>query len=156
MMFKRTAAGKDDTPLKMTAMIDVVFQLLIFFLVGTQFRTPEGEMAAHLPKEGPGPVDKTAVDPILVTLLAPADRTHEPAVRVDGRPISMGRLENRMFRIASDKRIRDSVPVIIEAEPDVRYRWVIRTLNVSRKAGFGKVHFAASKRNATRPDVTVE
>ena len=157
MVFKRTAAGKKDTPLKMTAMIDIVFQLLIFFLIGTQFRVPEGEMAAHLPgRGGPDPPPPEVVEPIRVALLAPADRTREPAALMDGRRTSMRQMETWVFRAASDKRTRNSVAEIIDAEPDVRYRWVIRTLDVCRKAGFASVHVAASKRGAARADATAE
>ena len=40
----------DEVDLDLTPMIDIVFQLLIFFMCATKFRTPEGLIEAYLPK----------------------------------------------------------------------------------------------------------
>ena len=45
MKFLRPHAA-ESTTLKMTSMIDVVFLLLIFFIVAAKFRVPEGELDA--------------------------------------------------------------------------------------------------------------
>jgi biopolymer transport protein ExbD len=39
----------------MTPMIDIVFQLLIFFMLTMHFQEVEGKMLSQLPKHGPGP-----------------------------------------------------------------------------------------------------
>ena len=40
-----------EIELDMTPMIDVVFQLLIFFMLTIEFKTLEGKLAAYLPKD---------------------------------------------------------------------------------------------------------
>ena len=156
----------EHTSLKMTAMIDVVFLLLIFFIVGTKFRVPEGELDAYLPDEG-APVKPTErkipVDEIRVLLRISAAGASNPAVPpavfLDGKRLGAGMttgsmrwLSDELTKLAKDDQaVREEVPVIIEAEPRLAYRWVIQALNICRKARFKKVHFAASRRGAPLP-----
>jgi biopolymer transport protein ExbD len=164
MMFSKKGKKSENVELKMTAMIDVVFQLLIFFLVGTKFRVPEGELEAYLPEEG-APTNQTRrleeVDEIRVSLLVShRGATGEPRVLIDNKRVQPGSrfgkspmawLESELFRLGKSKAMRDEVPIIISAEPDLSYKWVIATLNTCRKARFKKVNFAASARNAPDP-----
>ena len=41
----------EEVVLDLTPMIDIVFNLLIFFMCATKFRTPEGVIEAFLPKD---------------------------------------------------------------------------------------------------------
>jgi len=143
-----------EARLQLTPMIDVTFQLLIFFLVAMRFRTPDGDLPAHLPEGGGPPVEQ-----IWVTLRVSQDGPKAApsvlldGVGADGRALAgpMAWLEGRLRKLAADPRIRDEVPVVIEAQPHLAYQWVVHTLNVCRKLGFKQVHFAASKRNAPAP-----
>ena len=55
-------ATGDDTELNMTPMIDIVFQLIIFFLLSLKFKNVDRRIDAALPKDrGPAPVP-TPVD----------------------------------------------------------------------------------------------
>jgi biopolymer transport protein ExbD len=52
MARKSSAPGiPDEMKGDMTPMIDVVFQLLIFFMLTIKFKTLEGKLAAYLPKD---------------------------------------------------------------------------------------------------------
>ena len=56
MFFRRRRieeVGADE--LNMTPMIDVVFQLLIFFMLTMHFKEVEGKLLSQLPKHGPAP-----------------------------------------------------------------------------------------------------
>ena len=58
-MARKRKRGPEE-PIKgdMTPMIDIVFQLLIFFMLTIQFKTLEGKLAAYLPKDvGVNPSD---------------------------------------------------------------------------------------------------
>ncbi len=44
-------AMKSNTTMEMTPMIDVTFQLLIFFMLTIKFKILEGKLAAYLPKD---------------------------------------------------------------------------------------------------------
>lgn len=154
MKFQKTQRRAKNAGLKMTPMIDVVFLLLVFFLVGTHFRVPEGELDARA-STGPGP---HVAEDIRITLrVGPrgADGDARPSVLVDGRLVPgtnkqdpMSGLGVLLEQLASAPRIREDVAVVIEAEPALSYRWVIRALDLCRRAEFSRVVFAASKRNA--------
>ncbi len=52
MSRKRRRHGENSEPvLEMTPMIDVTFQLLIFFMCTIKFKVLEGKLAAYLPKD---------------------------------------------------------------------------------------------------------
>lgn len=165
--FRAEAPSSKDTDLQLTPMIDVVFQLLIFFLIGTKFRVPEGELEAYLPRdEGPptalhkplvdikevritlrvsqrGAVDPDAPPNVLL------DNTASPGIVEGG---GMAWLRARLTDISNnDRTALEKLPVVIEAEPHLAYRWVIETLDICRGIGFRQVNFAASKRNAPLP-----
>ena len=51
MRIRRNKNIQDDESLPMTPMIDIVFQLLIFFLLSAKFIALEGQLASYLPKD---------------------------------------------------------------------------------------------------------
>jgi biopolymer transport protein ExbD len=60
----------------MTPMIDVVFQLMIFFMCTIQFKTLEGKLSAYLPKDvGPNPSDARPLDKVDVVILVEEEGT---------------------------------------------------------------------------------
>ena len=60
---RRKRPEDPDTTIDMTPMIDIVFNLLIFFMCATKFRTEEGLIEAFLPK-GLGTASANQTDPI--------------------------------------------------------------------------------------------
>ena len=106
---RRPAGDKDD--LKMTAMIDIVFLLLIFFVMTFKVLAPEGDFNVKMPqKAGPGESPPGELPPLVVQLragqggrlaairfgdreLASFDELHRqirPLVRDDAGPGSAG------------------------------------------------------------------
>jgi biopolymer transport protein ExbD len=56
--------------LNMTPMIDVVFQLLIFFMLTMHFKEVEGKLLSQLPRQGPGPGEAPRLDDLRVFVCA--------------------------------------------------------------------------------------
>ncbi|MFO7900591.1 MAG: biopolymer transporter ExbD [Planctomycetota bacterium] len=167
MKFLRDTGPASDSKLQMTPMIDIVFQILVFFFVASKFRIPEGELEAYLPKDQ-GPAKKLEVltpEPeIRVTIRATRRRPGEAearptyeVTRAPGGGIEMDvdrtvlgglrTLQTEIRQHAQDKQVREEVPVILEVEPTVKYKWVIKAVSICRGEGFQQVEFAASKRN---------
>ncbi|MHC4780471.1 MAG: ExbD/TolR family protein, partial [Planctomycetota bacterium] len=68
---KRKETETEKMEGNMTPMIDVCFQLLIFFMVTSKFKTLEGKLSAYLPKDrGPNiyQVDPPETLPVRVVL----------------------------------------------------------------------------------------
>ena len=54
---KTTSSGDDKIELQMTPMIDIVFQLLTFFIMTLKIVTPEGDFNITMPAGGSAPQD---------------------------------------------------------------------------------------------------
>ena len=79
MIFRRRRLPDESKPdaLNMTPMIDIVFQLLIFFMLSMHFKEVEGKLLSQLPKHGPGPGPASVRDELRIVLCAGGDwRTH--------------------------------------------------------------------------------
>jgi len=75
MKFRKTAGERQDSvELQMTAMIDIVFQLLIFFIMTFKIVQLEGDfnIKMPLPSEATDPLDAPPIPPIKVRLIAGA------------------------------------------------------------------------------------
>jgi biopolymer transport protein ExbD len=51
MRFGKKEKAKSDSDMDLTPMIDIIFQLLTFFLLSARFIAFEGQLQAHLPKD---------------------------------------------------------------------------------------------------------
>ncbi|MDP7134402.1 MAG: biopolymer transporter ExbD, partial [Planctomycetota bacterium] len=58
----------ENDEIEMSSMIDIVFQLLIFFMVGTNFSVPEKKMVTDLPRSGAPPVEQKKLELIKIYL----------------------------------------------------------------------------------------
>ncbi len=82
MRLLKPSAGSSAPEMQMTPMIDMVFQLLIYFLFTFKIVTTEGDFNMKLPKmdEGTGPKE-TLVEPLEVNLRAdPSGELREIAI----------------------------------------------------------------------------
>ena|SRR2546423_9310419 len=66
----RTRAGQSRVEMQMTPMIDMVFQLLIYFLFTFRISAVEGDFNIKLPKLAPPVVDASLIPPFAVQLRA--------------------------------------------------------------------------------------
>jgi biopolymer transport protein ExbD len=153
MPVKRKAAAPEEgvAQLNMTPMIDVVFQLLIFFIVGMEIRVPEGILNSHLPKDrGPSVPDDQKIDinPPELKIRLVVDKTssgegQKPAVDIyfeQYRCADIPDLENKLVRLGEELA---SIPIIIDGAPEVPFDLILRTLNACVKAKFTQISFKA-------------
>jgi biopolymer transport protein ExbD len=74
MKFRHTTSGgSDKVEMQMTPMIDIVFQLLTFFLFSFKIAAIEGDFNIRMPVAGPGTPDAESQLPIKVRLAADAE-----------------------------------------------------------------------------------
>lgn len=133
----------------LTPMIDVTFQLLLFFLLACQFRPQEGSLPGTLP--GRPPVDGPQPREIKIALRPTGfDGTGRAIVsyfvdahgRADVGITSPQRLYEKLVggRIGDDWT--DEVPILIEAGGDVPWRYVVEAFNQARRAKFKRIRLA--------------
>ena len=123
------------TPMDMTPMIDMVFQLLIFFMLTFKILAQEGDFGIAMPLAGvaPGPVDEKLVPPIVVRLKADSNGVLTGiSVNDKGFGTSYEGLHNFLHTLVGDERgpgsIQDSAEVELNCDYGLHYRYVVDAL----------------------------
>ncbi|MDQ7778866.1 MAG: biopolymer transporter ExbD [Planctomycetota bacterium] len=132
--------------LNMTPMIDVIFQLLIFFMCTIRFRTMEGKLQSYLPKDRGDDRDiRVVLMPDMRVNISYDEQSGRTSWRFDqSRFTDLNRLEEAI--VAKHQRcpvFNDRpVPVIVDADPNVPFSEVVRILDMCTGRGIEKVEFA--------------
>jgi biopolymer transport protein ExbD len=148
---KRAGAGPLSMRINFTSMIDVVFLLLVYFVVTANFATDEGVLSAKLPAS-PG-LSRASVGPPkrpLRIVVSSAGR-HGYRIRIDGigtAPGDFAQLAQSLTELQYDPErglrgpYKDDHPVIIEPDGAVRWQHVVNAFNAAIKARYRNVSFA--------------
>ncbi len=122
----KTTRSEELPSVNLTPMIDVVFLLIIFFMVGTQFSDSEKDIAVSLPGAGG-----------LNTMMAAPDR-REIVVAVDGTMSLDGMQlphEEVTSRLAQMRSQYPDLRVVVRADRDTRYQYVVTAFGAANRAG---------------------
>jgi biopolymer transport protein ExbD len=122
----KTSASEELPSINLTPMIDVVFLLIIFFMVGTQFTQPEREIALKLPGVGGLSTMVTAPDRLEITVTA------DERIVLDGQTLSVEQLVSKLQTLRA--RYPD-LRVAVRADRDVRYHAVTTVMGAANRAG---------------------
>lgn len=132
MKFRRRQ--REEPAINLTALIDVVFLLLIFFMVTTTFNR-ETRLAVNLPE-----ADAEAAEPVPDQL--------EIAVDADGRYAINGRLladrqpETLRSALEAEAGETRNIPVILVADAEATHQSVVTAMDVLGQAGFSQLSIA--------------
>ena len=142
---KQRPKPKADMQPPLTPMIDVTFQLLLFFLLTCEFRESEGMIPGTLPAKGnftQVTSDTPPLEPITIKPRASIDRksagyemTGIPTV-LDGPQKLFDALMARKAALGSDE-----VPVVILPGNDVPWEFVVEAFNQAVRAQYKKIGF---------------
>ncbi len=130
-----------DAKLDMTPMIDVVFQLIIFFVTTVNMADKANETNVRMAMAPNGPVEETK-DPRTVTVDVIADGR----IQIMKTTLSEGQL----FTILNNARktAGQSTPVVIRGDLTTKHEAIKRVMDLCGKAGLWKIRFAALKEKA--------
>lgn len=150
MRYRKNQSAGNRLELQMTPMIDVIFQLLIFFICTSTFQLPEKLLAAPLQGLlGNQPTDATQsfelppeirdFDEIVVQI----HYESEPWWEVYGNRLkTLSELETLLRTLAEDC---SEAPLILDVDPNVPIENVLQSFSVARRGGFEKIQFAVQK-----------
>ena len=130
-----------DAKLDMTPMIDVVFQLIIFFVVTAAMQDKAMETNVRMAMAPNGPVE-TVKDPRTVTVDVVADGT----IQIMKTRLSEGQLLTILNN--ARKSAGQSTPVVIRGDLETKHEAIKRVMDICGKAGLWKIRFAALKEKA--------
>jgi biopolymer transport protein ExbD len=140
---------KEDNPvaINVTAMVDVIFCLCLFFMCSFKFKQLEGKIETWLPNYGrPGPVTYVELGEIRVFLRW--DAASQTTLRkVGNRPVArndedlMGVV--RSMRDGFRKAGKTEIPLLIDATPDVPWKDAVHILDLCKLNKIDRINFVA-------------
>ncbi|AQZ36225.1 biopolymer transporter ExbD [Pseudomonas sp. LPH1] len=114
----------------MASLIDVVFILLLFFVVTTTF-TRETQLKVDLPEAASGtPPEQTELKQVEVLIGA------DGAYSVNGKALLESNLTNLMAALQKESDGDNSLPLIISADGKTPHQAVITAMDAAGKLGF--------------------
>ncbi|QDT14943.1 ExbD/TolR family protein [Alienimonas californiensis] len=120
---------------QMAPMIDVVFQLLIFFMLTLKIVAPEGEFGINMPLgAGGNPTDSLLPEINVRVLATPAGELGSlqlNGVNLGNDDAAFAELTSKIRAIAgdpSDATPNEDLSVTIDPDYDLNYRWFIKTV----------------------------
>jgi biopolymer transport protein ExbD len=141
--YNRSQRGSLELP--MTPMIDVIFQLIIFFICTSSFRPPETVLPTNL--SFPGAVGASvAVDPMVKDLDEIVVKLHwsDQGIAWEINKRQYHTLADVRGVLAAVARVKIDLPVILDVNRQVPLENVIDVYDLCRHLGLEKVRFAAS------------
>ena len=111
----------------MTPMIDIVFQLILFFLVSTTFATLPG-IKLNLPQS------HTSESTSLMGITITADESG--ALFFNDKEVSMATLGEELLTFDTGTTKKEDFPVSLEADSEVTNGTIVKIFDVIRESGF--------------------
>jgi biopolymer transport protein ExbD len=141
-------ASDNPVAINVTAMVDVIFCLCLFFMCSLKFKQLEGKIESWLPKDrgvSQAPPEKIVLEEIRVFMRWDGGKT---TVKVGNRKAVTdvdAELMPIILQMAGDwkKAGKTDFPVLIDALPDVPWRDVIHILDLCKKENLERIEFAA-------------
>ena len=132
----RQSSG-DEPEVNLTPLIDVVFILLIFFMVSTTFQK-ESEIKIELPEATADPVEEKKD---VLELVIDADGRYF----IDQQQVVNTELETLKKAISKFLGDRSEIPVVIRADRNTPYEAVIRAMDATSQLGLVQMSLATSQ-----------
>ena len=131
---KTTAGSPDKVEQQMTPMIDIVFQLLTFFIMSFKIAEVEGDFSVKMPLAAPsaGRPDDTLLPPIRVRLAAGADGSIASIRMADRALPNFAALHEEIIGIVGKDTgpgsLAENAEVELDCDYNLRYEFVIRAI----------------------------
>jgi len=117
---------QDNPQLDMTPMIDVVFELIIFFVVTIKQEDLFTRLNANRPAPSP-PSDKQPENDITVTIAIGKGRDANGVLVYNGREVRRGELDQMLREVA---RTSKKTPIIIRCAEDSPHKALVDALDI--------------------------
>ncbi|MDH4042093.1 MAG: biopolymer transporter ExbD, partial [Gammaproteobacteria bacterium] len=134
MRFRRQ--HREEVGINLTPLIDVVFLLLIFFMVSTTF-TRETQLSIDLP-EAQGSAKETSDQQIEILVDEAGNYRVNGLGLVDNRTRT---LQAAIYKISAGDT---TMPMVITADADAAHQYVVRAMDAAGQMGF--VHLSITTR----------
>lgn len=130
---------KENLDVNITPLIDVVFLLLIFFMVSTTFER-ESEIEIMLPE---ATADAKVKDEFFLQVTVDAEGTFY----VNSQRVINTKLETLMKAMKEVAGDRNDPPIVLSADAKTPHQSVITVMDAARQLGFVHLNFATTQTN---------
>jgi len=128
---------KDTLDVNITPLIDVVFLLLIFFMVSTTFER-ESEIEIMLPQSSS---TNKVTDDFVMEVSVDAEGTYY----INGKRVINTKLETLMKAMKEVAGDRKDPPIILSADAKTPHQAVITVMDAAARLGFIHLNFATTR-----------
>lgn len=143
MNFRRRT--RVETDINLTPLIDVVFLLLIFFMVSTTF-TRETQLKVDLPESASGEhVDPSIQQQIEVLVSAAGE------VAINGKTLINPTLDTLKSALAREAAGDTRQPVVITADANTPHQAVITAMDAAGQQGFTRLRLTTNEMEKPAP-----
>lgn len=129
----------EELEVNLTSLIDVVFLLLIFFMVSTTFERPS-QLQIDLPEASANPVDELTGLELAIDAGGRMFLDGEALVN-NRKPTLAAALQARLQGLGS---AAVDTPVVLRADAETPHQYVIRAMDVLGAAGFSNLSIATT------------
>jgi len=144
---ERKQRGRQDTKMQppLTPMIDVTFQLLLYFLLTSTFQPFEGQIPGSLPEKGLSAASVQPRPPIRIVLRPRGANREYVTYEVD----NLNALDKQedLYKMLLARQKSDSVtvetPVQIRPWASVRWKYVVGAFNATVRARYKNIGFSS-------------
>jgi biopolymer transport protein ExbD len=135
--------------LNLTSMIDVVFLLLIYFMVATEFKTAEESFPMDLPERDRRQTFTLDTEPLIIHVESVGERLPDIRIRLDGPWDSLVSVDelflflqtNKVGTFGSSGLFAESHPILIKPANDTRWDHTVAIYNAAARAKYTNITF---------------
>ena len=146
--------GENPIAINVTALVDIIFCLCVFFMISFKFKQIEGKFETWLPKDkgSQGMPLGTVIQELRIALLW--DEANQATVRKYQTRLVPDDTELQQLIAAAHedfKRMNNpDMPLTIDGDTRVPWADVINVVNIAKRVGIEKIEFAYGAENAKR------
>jgi biopolymer transport protein ExbD len=133
---KFSSRQPEPAGMQLAPMIDIVFLLLIFFIVTWQFTRSETELNVSVPTAEEGAELNRPKGEIIINVLP------DETIRVEGISVNLPQLLDKLAAIAKQY---ENQPVRIRGDGKVPYQRIVEVIDTCQKAGIWNISFATQR-----------
>ncbi len=133
MARKKHSSVEEEAQIDMTPMLDIVFIMLIFFIVTTSFIKPSG-LDYNKPEASQATTKKSA------NIFIGVSKTG--IIKMENRQVDIERVTANVERMLAES---PEAAVLIEADKEAQHGLVVKVMDNVKKAGIDKISVSAGK-----------
>ena len=139
MKFSRSS--QEEVTINLTPLIDIVFLLLIFFMVSTTF-SKESQLRIRLPDASPDAEVEQRPSRLVVAITKSGDYSIRGPNESTGHHLLSRERSVLAEAMAKGAQGTDELVVVIRADRNTPHEAVVRVMDVARKLGLVRITFA--------------